>query len=662
MKKLLSIAVALLATSMAWAQPQTPPSDPEYVSDVDVICSYSNTCPWYGAASSYTYPGTEITLKYMHFNVTQGSGSARQWEGSNNFSANEKEYVHLEIYPMADVNLTLDFPTGGSQTVVAELKANQWNSLNYDLADFGVTDLSAVSNLRFRSFESDADFYVDNYYYHHGEKYSGPLAPPGDREYNSDQDIICSATGATIWFGGYSSATVEGYTYPGTSTEIKYMHMIMPKNGYTKNTTEYDFSANEQEFIHFEIWTQTDATISLKLAAKSNGTDLTVNLTGGQWNSFDYDLVADLGATTLNGVGMVRFKALSDNGADIYVDNYYFHHKEAPQGPKLVIGETDADGITMVTGPITLETVAAFLEEIKDEKYKDVVFYDLENADYSAFPGEGAFTTRWTAANPNAVFGIKWVSETYKNRFVDKTNVGFAVTTNKKFYPFGNVELVDGYDIIHPTCIIGSVPSGCSVTYKRESSDAFSTLLSPVQADVPEGIKVYEADGEVSDGTLKFKAATTIEAWKPYIVKGNTFTLTAKEVLKIQNPVPVEVAIGGETILTGTFQAVTPADPVLTLQPEGDKLVFKPESGQVSPFRAFIKGAATDAITVTGDELTTGIETIDHSPFLDEPSGKAERTIDHYYDLQGRQIVNSKSVNSKLQRGVFVINGRKVVK
>ena len=644
MKKLFSIAIALLATSMAWAQPQTAPGDPEYISDKDIICSYSNTTSWYGKASSYTYPETGITLNYMHFSVIQGNGEARQWGVANDFSANEKEYVHLEIYPMADVNLTLDLIAGGTQSVTANLTANQWNSLDYDLAAFGVTDLSNVGTVRFRCFESDADFYVDNYYFHHGEKYAGPVSPPGDREYNSDQDIICSSNGATIWFGGYSGATVEAYTYPGTTQEIKYMHMIMPKNGYTKNTTEYDFSANGTEYIHFEIWSQTNTRISLKLAAKSNGTDLSVDLVGGQWNSFDYDLVADLGATTLAGVGMVRFKALED--ADIYVDNYYFHHRQAPEAPKLVIGETDADGITMVTGPITLETVNAFLEEIKDEKYKDVVFYDLENADYSSFPGDGAFVTRWTAANPNAVFGIKWVSDTYKGRFLDKTNVGFAVAENKKFYPFGNVELVDGYDIIHPACIIGSVPSGCSVTYKRETSDAFSTLVSPIQADVPEGIKIYETDGEMDGSTIKFKSVTTIEAWKPYIVEGGTFTLTAKEVLKIQNPTPAEVSIGGDAVLTGTFQAVIPAYPVLTLQADGNNLVFKPESGQVSPFRAFIKGAATDAVTVVIDGVTTEIGIMDHSPL----------TIDHYYDLQGRQIVTQKS-----QKGICIVNGKKVV-
>ena len=31
------------------------------------------------------------------------------------------------------------------------------------------------------------------------------------------------------------------------------------------------------------------------------------------------------------------------------------------------------------------------------------------------------------------------------------------------------------------------------------------------------------------------------------------------------------------------------------------------------------------------------------------------------YDLSGRKIVNSKSVNGKLQKGVYIVNGKKVV-
>ena len=33
-----------------------------------------------------------------------------------------------------------------------------------------------------------------------------------------------------------------------------------------------------------------------------------------------------------------------------------------------------------------------------------------------------------------------------------------------------------------------------------------------------------------------------------------------------------------------------------------------------------------------------------------------------YYDLSGRQIVNGKSVNGKLPRGVYIRNGKKMVK
>ena len=49
----------------------------------------------------------------------------------------------------------------------------------------------------------------------------------------------------------------------------------------------------------------------------------------------------------------------------------------------------------------------------------------------------------------------------------------------------------------------------------------------------------------------------------------------------------------------------------------------------------------------------TGIETIDNEQFLDEPSGKAERTIDNWYDLQGRKV------EKPVRKGVYIKNGKK---
>ena len=657
MRKILSITIALLATSMAWAQPQTAPGDPEYISDKDIICSYSKTCPWYGAATAYTYPGTSTTLNYMHFTVTQNDGSARQWNVTNDFSANSTEYVHLEIYPMADVNLTIDLIAGGTQSITVPLTANQWNSLNYNLADFGVTDLSSVGTVRFKSLESDAEFYVDNYYYHHGVMPSGPMSPPGDPEYVSDKDIISSYSGTAIWFGGYSGATLSSYTYPGTTQEIGYMHMVMPKNGYMKETNGYDFSANGTEYVHFEIWTQTNTTLSLKLSAKSDGTDLTVNLIGGQWNSFDYDLVADLGATTLNGVGTVRFKALSDGGADIYVDNYYFHHRVVPSAPKLNVGTPNADGIVAVTGPVTVATVNDFLTEIQDDQYKDIVLYDLTGADYTSFPGSNAFTTRWTAANPNAVFAIKWVAASYSNRFVDKTNVGFVSLANKKFYRFGNVEFTDGYDILYPGYQIGTMdntPAESTISYNRASITGVATTILPFSAAVPTGVTAYEySTFDTSQNKLVFTPVTTMEAFKPYIIVGSSLQVSTSENVMAMQPASVDVAT--VATFTGTFQAISAA----TTTAAGNMYVlssdvFKKSNGKIGAFRSYMTFTAAPSrnfSVVFGDE-TTGMR----------PATLEEmEALFNVYSIDGRIVKSKTGTMIGLPAGVYVINGKKVV-
>ena len=657
MRKILSITIALLATSMAWAQPQSAPGDPEYISDKDIICSYSKTCPWYGGASAYTYPESGITLNYMHFSFVQGNTSARQWGVTNDFSANTTEYVHLEIYPTTNLNLIIDLIAGGTQSVTANLTANQWNSLNYDLADFGVTDLSSVGTVRFRCSDSDADFYVDNYYFHHGIRPSGPMSSPGELEYNSDQDIICSYKGVTTWFGGYSGATLSSYTYPGTTQEIQYMHMVMPKDGYMKETTGYNFSANGTEYVHFEIWTPTNCSLSLKLAANSNGTDLTVNLTGGQWNSFDYDLVTELGATSLNGVGTVRFKALSDNGADIYVDNYYFHHRQAPSTPKLEVGTPNAEGIAAVTGPVTVATVNDFLTEIQKDQYKNIVLYDLTGADYTSFPGSNAFTTRWTAANPNAVFVIKWVAASYSNRFVDKTNVGFVSIANKKFYRFGNVEFTDGYDILYPGYQIGTMdntPAESTISYNRASITGVATTILPFSAAVPTGVTAYEfSTFDTSQNKLVFTSVTTMEAFKPYIIVGSSMQVSTSENVTAMQPASVDIA--GVATFTGTFQAISAA----TTTAAGNMYVlssdvFKKSNGKIGAFRAYMtfNAAPSRNFSVVFDDETTGLR----------PATLEEmETLFNVYSIDGRVVKTKTDTMIDLPEGIYVINGKKVI-
>ena len=54
--------------------------------------------------------------------------------------------------------------------------------------------------------------------------------------------------------------------------------------------------------------------------------------------------------------------------------------------------------------------------------------------------------------------------------------------------------------------------------------------------------------------------------------------------------------------------------------------------------------------------------TMNHEPITNRSALPLGSSKNHYYDLQGRKIVNGKSVNGKLQRGLYIQDGRVVVK
>ena len=72
---------------------------------------------------------------------------------------------------------------------------------------------------------------------------------------------------------------------------------------------------------------------------------------------------------------------------------------------------------------------------------------------------------------------------------------------------------------------------------------------------------------------------------------------------------------------------------------------------------AFTAVAATTGTTAWGyqTESTTGIHSISNEQFLDEPSGGAERSIDNWYDLQGRKVKSSQ------RKGLYIRNGKKYI-
>ena len=115
----------------------------------------------------------------------------------------------------------------------------------------------------------------------------------------------------------------------------------------------------------------------------------------------------------------------------------------------------------------------------------------------------------------------------------------------------------------------------------------------------------------------------------------------------------VTIYVNGQAVASSTEMDIRPADfnPAFNYigrsQFTSDPLM----SAYIDDFRVYnyaLSAAEVKAIA----ELADGIEEVNNERM------KSEKSI---YDLSGRQIVNRKSLNSKLPRGVYIINGKKVL-
>jgi hypothetical protein len=193
----------------------------------------------------------------------------------------------------------------------------------------------------------------------------------------------------------------------------------------------------------------------------------------------------------------------------------------------------------------------------------------------------------------------------------------------------------------------------------------WNTLAVPFNVDAITlavlGVTVKELTGSTfADGTLtlNFADATSIVAGKPYLVK-----VTSDFDFSAQALPNVEVSKELNTVETDAVDFI----PTLgkTAIPEGDtKTVLFLAAGNtlknpsrlpadIKGFRAYfqLKGDAAAARTFAlnlGDGEATGIIATDYTDYTD----KAGAT----FDLQGRKVQNA------TKKGVYIVNGKKVIK
>ena len=195
----------------------------------------------------------------------------------------------------------------------------------------------------------------------------------------------------------------------------------------------------------------------------------------------------------------------------------------------------------------------------------------------------------------------------------------------------------------------------------------YNTFAAPfaIGSDVltAKGITAKELTASAFDSktdvlSLTFATVTSLEAGKPYLVKVGT---------NVENPTFEGVTISSTATTTETeavdfiptlgVTAIT-ADAQSILFLSAGNRIYNPaaaDSQQIKGFRAYflLKGDAASARSFSldfGDGETTGIKAIDNFTISQS---------DNCYDLSGRQIV--KSSNGKMAKGVYIVNGKKIV-
>jgi hypothetical protein len=195
------------------------------------------------------------------------------------------------------------------------------------------------------------------------------------------------------------------------------------------------------------------------------------------------------------------------------------------------------------------------------------------------------------------------------------------------------------------------------VTLKRTlQTGSWNTFAVPFDIDTPDGWTVKELKSStLADGTLtlSFGNAQGIEAGKPYLVKvaDKVETPTFKGVTVSTDFVKTETTAVDFVPTLGKTAIEGDATSILFLG-AGNKLFYPTQlPSDMKGFRAYfqLKGDATSARSIQlnfGDDETTSIKTTNFTNYTNS---------EEWYDLQGRRV------NGAAKKGVYIMNGRKVV-
>lgn len=202
-----------------------------------------------------------------------------------------------------------------------------------------------------------------------------------------------------------------------------------------------------------------------------------------------------------------------------------------------------------------------------------------------------------------------------------------------------------------------------TINRKLKADDGWWTLCLPFALDADQ-MKAYFGDGaqlrtfdSMNGTTMNFKAATAMEAGKPYLVKPTKNfdgTTTPFECVQLKAADPA--ALGTGYAMIGTYHTETLATDGTDLFLGANNKFYKPSEGgnTIKGFRVYFQCPADK----TGMPMTANIDGVETAITRIDGEQLGSTTDTRVYNLQGQCVGNTLR---GLASGIYVCGGRKVV-
>ena len=467
------------------------------------------------------------------------------------------------------------------------------------------------------------------------------------------------------------------------NTNIYFHHQNSANNGFLRTCSVSEWSAvHDDAGSTIVASTDEDVLISLYNSMKeySFGTAI------GQYNTIDKALATnEQAANAITEVG----KAIAESRTSEYA-NYYIALNLLSHNLSLV---------TPTAGYYRLKNVATgkYLTSLKTTGYastEKAVFANgdatsaatvielVEKEDGKLYMYNQSHGFGWVIAGGEVGSGLAYVTNSpdkYVNWFGGKEagQVAFAICYGNGTGNYASYLKKGIFTAAEDESVIGGTDNNAdaaqwiveeATSFDVTISDAgYATMYVPFDVTLPEGITAYTGTiiknmlsmSEVADGIVP--AAT------PVVLKAEpaTYQLTIGVVeepegnnLKVyQTQVDGGKALvrrrADETIadnaLKGTFEPIDAVGKYVLAKPEGkDVCFYQAESGQIAPGKAYLElNAEVKEFFMDFDGNATAIDNV---------SVNGNLNSSEVYDLSGRRV------NAQLKKGIYIINGKKVMK